>query len=66
MSDNKIGKGSNPRPIPKYKEYLNNWDEIDWSGGNKEKSENKTCIGCGKEIELGKEYCGECVIKDVI
>lgn len=68
MSQN--GKGHKPRPFSSYKNYLNNWSEINWSNKSLDNSNIQdkiaTCETCDKETEnpikiFEKEYCGECV-----
>ena len=39
------GKGSNPRPFSSYKQYLSNFDEINWN------KKGDYCFNCGQRID---------------
>lgn len=44
---NNSGKGSKPRPIPNYKQFINNWDEINW---NSAEEDLVYCCNCHNAI----------------
>ena len=57
-----MSKGSKSRPIPNYKGYLSNWDEINWKETKIESCPNckeeklecscikNLCLKCGKPV----------------